>query len=83
MTFSYLACYIFQLVPGQDQVMGQYPDVSIKNPERERRCAGGRIQIAINHGDQMCPTQWKKYLTDGSNKANLAYYLMHEWQKPE
>ena len=65
-------------------IMDQYPDVSINNQERERRCAGGSIQIAINHGNQMCPTQWKKYhLTDGSNKTNLAYFLMHEWQKPE
>ena len=46
-----------------------YPDVSIKNPERERRGAGGSIQIAINHGNQKYPTQWKKYLSDGSNKA--------------
>ena len=66
-----------------DKTTDQNPDVSIKNPERARSGAGGSIQIAIHHGNQMCPTQWKKYLTDGSNKANLAYFLMHEWQKPE
>ena len=63
--------------------MDQYPDVSIKNPERERRGAGGSIQIAINHGNQKCPTQWKKYPSDGSNKANLASFLVQQWQKPE
>ena len=90
-TFSSLASYVFHLVTPvasqdrtrTDMIMDEYPDVSINNPERERCCAGGSIQIAINHGNQMCPTQWKKYLTDGSNKANLAYFLMHEWQKPE
>ena len=88
MTFSSLANYVFHLVTPvasqdrtrTDMTMDQNPDVSIKNPEREQRCAGGSIQIAINHGNQMCPTQWKKYLTDGSNNANLAYFLMHEWQ---
>ena len=63
--------------------MDQYSDVSIKNPERKRRGAGRNIQIGINHGNQKCPTQWKKYLSDGSNKANLASFLVQEWQKPE
>ena len=63
--------------------MDQYPDVSIKNPKREWRGAGVSIEIAVNHGNQKCPTQWKKYLSDGSNKANIAYFLVQEWQKPE
>ena len=89
--FSCLASYVFQLVKSAasqdrtrtDLIMDQNPDVSIKNPEREWRGAGGNIQIAINHGNQKCPTQWKKYLSDGSNKANIAYFLVQEWQKPE
>ena len=89
-TFSSLASYVFQLVKSAasqdrtrtDLIMDQYPDVSINNPERERRGAGGSIQITFNHGNQKCPTQWKKYLSDGSNKANLAYFLVQEWQKP-
>ena len=51
--------------------------------QRERRGAGGSIRIAIDHGNQKCPTQWKKYLSDGSNKANIASFLVQEWQKPE
>ena len=90
-TFSSLASDVFQLVKSAashdrtrtDLIMDKYPDVSIKNPERERRGAGGSIQIAINHGNQKCPTQWKKYLSDGSNKANLASFLVQEWQTPE
>ena len=90
-TFSSLASYVFQLVKSAasqdrtrtDLIMDQYPDVSIKNPERERRGAVRSIQIAINHGNQKCPTQWKKYLSDGSNKANIASFLLQKWQKPE
>ena len=90
-TFSCLASYVFQLVKSAasqdrtrtDLIMDQYPDVSIKTPERECRGAGGSIQIATNHGNQKCPTQWKKYLSDGSNKANLATCLVQKWQQPE
>ena len=80
-TFSSLASYVFHLVTplaSQDRtrtdlIMDQYPDVSIKNPERERSGAGGSIQIAVQHCNQMCPTQWKKYLTEGSNKERILH----------
>ena len=68
-TFSSLASCVFQAVKSEasqnrtrtDLIMDQYPDVSINNPKREGRGAGGNIQIAINHVNQKCPTQWKKY----------------------
>ena len=90
-TFRTLASNVSQLVKSAasqdrtrtDLIMDQYHDVSIKNPERKWRGAGGSIQIVINHGNQKCSTQWKKYLSDGSNKANLASFLVQEWQKPE
>ena len=63
--------------------MDQYPDVSINNPERDWRGACVSIQISVNHGNQKCPTQCKKYLSDGSNKANIAYFLVQERKKPE
>ena len=63
--------------------MDQHPDVSTKNPQRERRGAGGSIQTAINHGNQKCSTQWTKYLSDEINKANIASFLVQGWQKPE
>ena len=37
----------------------------------------------LSNGNQKCPTQWKKYLSDASNKANIASFLVQEWQKPE
>ena len=64
--------------------MDQYADVSINNPEREWRGTGViSIQIAVNHGNQKCPTQWRKHLSDRSNKANIASFLVQKWQKPE
>ena len=90
-SFSSLASYFFQFVKSAasqdrtrtDLIIDQYPDVSIKKPEGEWRGAGGSIQMAINHGNQKCPTQWKTYLSDGSNKATIASFLVQEWQKPE
>ena len=80
-TVSSLASYVFHLVTplaSQDRtrtdlIMDQYPDVSTKNPERERSGAGGSIQIAVQHDNQMCPTQWKKCLTEGSNKEKILH----------
>ena len=56
--------------------MDQYPDVSIKNPEWAKRSAAGTIQITIQDGNQKCPTQWKKFLSDGGNKTKLASFLV-------
>ena len=60
-TFSCLASYIFQLVKSAasqdrtrtDLIMVQYHDVSINNPERERRGAGGSIQISIKRQSEV------------------------------
>ena len=88
-TFSELASFAFKLVESTspqestrtDLIMDQYPDVSIKNPERAKRSAGGTIQITIQDGNQKCPTQWKKFLSDGGNKTKLASFLVKEWQQ--
>ena len=85
-TFSELDSFLFQLVESTspqkrtraDLIMDQYPDVSIKNPERVKRNAVGTIQITIQDGNQKCPTQWKKYLSDGCNKTKLASFLVKE-----
>ena len=90
-TFISLASYVFQLVKSAasldsiraDMIVDQYHDVSINNSERERRGAGGSNHTAIHHGSHKCPTQRKKYLSDGRHKANLSYVLVQEWHKPE
>ncbi len=60
-TFSSLGSYVFQLVKSAasqdrtrtDLIMVQYHDVSINNPERERRGAGGSIQISIKRQSEV------------------------------
>ena len=88
-TFSELASFVFQLVESTspqertrtDLIMDQYPDVSTKNPERAKRSARGTIQITIQDGNQKCPTQWKKFMSDGGNKTKLASFLVKKWQQ--
>ena len=62
--------------------MDQYPEVSIKNPEHTKRATAGSLQVKIHGGNQKCPTQWKKFLSNGSNKMTLAHFLAKEWQEP-
>lgn len=63
-----------------DFVTDQYPEISIKNLERSRRAGGGTQQVQIYGRDQKTPTQWKKFLSDGTNKAALAEFLYVAWR---
>ena len=62
-----------------DIVADQYPAISIKNAEREKRGSAGQLVVQIASGQQMCPRQWKKFLSSGSNKTNLMKFLAEEW----
>ena len=62
-----------------DFVTDRYPDLSIKNCERNRRAAAGYQRIEIFSGDQKTPTQWKKFLNCGSNKEALVEFLFQSW----
>ena len=64
-----------------DFVGDQYPDTSIKNIERERRSNSGQLAVSIASSQQLCPRQWKKYLSCGSNKERLLKFLSEEWSK--
>ena len=61
-----------------DFVADQYPDVSIKNTERDKRGSTGKLMITISSPQQMCPRQWKKFLASGSNKTALLNFLANE-----
>jgi hypothetical protein len=37
----------------------------------------------INRRDQKPPKQFKKYLSDGSNKVRLVKFLLLDWSDPE
>lgn len=88
--FSQLAEMIFKRILMQveearrvDFVGDQYPNISIKNIERERRSNSGQLAVAIASSQQLCPRQWKKYLSCGRNKVCLLKFLSEEWSKQE
>ncbi|KAL9977500.1 hypothetical protein ACROYT_G014908 [Oculina patagonica] len=66
--FSDLVVMIFKTILMQagearrvlDFVGDQYPYISIKNIERERRSNTGQLAVAITSSQQFCLRQWKK-----------------------
>lgn len=54
-----------------DLVNDTYPDVSIKNLERDKRAGAGTTQIKILNASQKIPRQFKKFLSLGKNKESL------------
>lgn len=62
-----------------DFVGDQYPNVSIKNIEREKRSSGGHLIVNITSPQQLCPRQWKKFMSSGKNKEGLLVFLVNEW----
>ncbi|XP_056105946.1 uncharacterized protein LOC130084505 [Rhinichthys klamathensis goyatoka] len=66
-----------------DFVIDQYPKMSIKNLERSRRAGGGTQLVKIYGRDQKTPTQWKKFLSDGTNKEALAEFLYVVWREAD
>ncbi|CAB4023481.1 Hypothetical predicted protein [Paramuricea clavata] len=57
----------------------RYPDVSIKNLERNIRASGGLAVINIYGADQKLPAQWDKFLKHGRNKEALIRFLFEQW----
>ena len=64
-----------------DFVEDQYPVISIKNTERNKRRRDGQLVISITNGQQLCPRQWKKFMANGSNKTNFVRFLVHEFSE--
>ncbi|XP_028391978.1 uncharacterized protein LOC114516648 isoform X2 [Dendronephthya gigantea] len=62
-----------------DFVVDRYPDVSIKNLERNKRASGGLAVINIYGAEQKLPTQWSKFLKHGRNKEDLVRFLFEQW----
>ena len=57
--------------------------ISIKNLERSRRADAGSQRIQILDPDQRTPTQWKKFLSEGTNKEALAEFLYVAWKNAD
>ncbi|KAL1268455.1 hypothetical protein QQF64_033818 [Cirrhinus molitorella] len=63
-----------------DFVIDRYLEMSIKNLERSRRAGGGTQLVKIYGRDQKTPRQWKKFLSDGTNKETLTEFLYVMWR---
>lgn len=64
-----------------DMVADRYPQLSIKNAEREKRASGGTSNVRIYGRDQKVFKPWKKFLSSGRNKENLVAFLLESWSK--
>ena len=64
-----------------DFVGDQYPAISIKNTERNKRSRDGELVVNVTNGQQLCPRQWRKFLANGKNKTNLLSFLVWEWSE--
>lgn len=66
-----------------DFITDRYPEISIKNQERNRRATKDCTDIKIVHRDQKTPKQFKKFLSNGKNKERLVEFLYEEWSRAE
>ena len=89
-TFGQLAEMLFDAIMGYagqatrvDFVADQYPDISIKNAERECRKDSGVLIMNLHSSSQACPRQWKKFLSHGPNKSALLNFFQQEWATPK
>ena len=51
-----------------DFVCDMYFDESIKKAEQSRRGKGDGVSTRILHCDQLCPNQWKRYISVGKQE---------------
>ena len=62
-----------------DFVVDRYPDISIRNLERNKWASGGLAVINIYGAEQRLPAQWGKFLKYGRNKEALIQFLFEQW----
>ena len=79
-TFGELARQVFDLITKSmvgpasrvDCVIDQYREVSIKGSKRLQRAhAHGTMRVQILSASQKVPVQWKRFLSNNSNKTDL------------
>lgn len=64
-----------------DFVADRYPQLSIKNAEREKRASSGTSHVCIYARDQKVFKPWKKFISSGRNKENLLAFLLKCWSE--
>jgi len=62
-----------------DFIADQYPGTSIKDLEHYKREKSGKLTVQITSPQQLCPCQWKKFMSEGTNKTNLMEFFVHDW----
>ena len=68
-----------------DFVTDQYPEISIKGGERQRRAdvRSGPLRTNVTRSNQPTPKQWRRFLSLGENKASLVRFFVKEWCSAE
>ncbi|XP_065193404.1 uncharacterized protein LOC135825157 [Sycon ciliatum] len=67
-----------------DFVTDRYWDISIKQLERQKRTGQqDPLVIRAERRDQATPKEWKRYLSNGTNKTNLVQFLATDWKTSE
>lgn len=66
-------------------IMDQYPEVSIKNPERAKHTVvlEGLSQLRSKMESRSDPVSGRKFLGDDSNNTQLSNFFFREWQKEQ
>ena len=90
-TYAHLALQLFTCITQGthtgnriDFVIDRYPNLSIKNWERNRRTSFVTpAVIQIQHRHQKLPRDWIRFLAATANKIALVDFLFKEWQLPE
>lgn len=87
LVFLRLVSYLPAATPGltrrADFVIDQYKHLSIKCFERQRRASLSAIRTVIYRPEQKVPSDWKRYLSNGNNKADLVNFFCEQWQDSE
>ena len=63
-----------------DFVCDRYPNLSIKDLERDKRPVDGVQVVQIYSDHQKVPRQWKKFMASGENKEELVKFLFTSWK---
>ena len=63
-----------------DFVSDHYPDLSIKDLERDRCTVDGVQVVQIYSENQKVPCQWKKFMASSENKEELVKFLFTPWK---
>jgi hypothetical protein len=62
-------------------VADRYPQLSIKNAEREKRASHGTSNVRIYGREQKVFKPWKNFISSGGNKESLLAFLLESWSK--